>query len=154
MGIEQDIKQSSFASEKAKATINIIYTGNWILQQQNELLKPYDITVQQYNVLRILRGQKGIPITVLGITERMLDRMSNASRLVDKLLEKGFVQRRECPNDRRAVDIIILTKGLELLQEIEIFQENWAKKMIHLEDDKLKQLNELLDQFREQSIEK
>lgn len=154
MGIEQDIKQSSFASEKAKATINIIYTGNWILQQQNELLKPYDITVQQYNVLRILRGQKGIPITVLGITERMLDRMSNASRLVDKLLEKGFVQRRECPNDRRAVDIIILTRGLELLQEIEIFQENWAKKMIHLEDDKLKQLNELLDQFREQSIEK
>lgn len=148
MGIEQDIKQSQFASERAKATINIIFTGNWIAQQQTELLKPFDLTVQQYNVLRILRGQQGTPITVLGITERMLDRMSNASRLVDKLLEKQLVQRRECPNDRRAVDIIILPKGLELLEQIDVLQEEWTAKHLQLSEEKLKTLNSLLDEFR------
>ncbi len=150
MGIEQDIKQNQFASEKAKAAINIIFTGNWIAQQQTELLKPFDLTVQQYNVLRILRGQQGKPITVLGITERMLDRMSNASRLVDKLLEKELVQRMECPNDRRAVDILILPKGLELLQAIDVLQEEWGNKHILLSDEKLIQLNSLLDEFRTQ----
>lgn len=150
MGIEQDIKQNQFASEKAKAAINIIFTGNWIAQQQTELLKPFDLTVQQYNVLRILRGQQGKPITVLGITERMLDRMSNASRLVDKLLEKELVQRMECPNDRRAVDILILPKGLELLQAIDVLQEEWGNKHILLNDEKLIQLNSLLDEFRTQ----
>jgi DNA-binding MarR family transcriptional regulator len=150
MGIEQDIKQNQFASEKAKAAINIIFTGNWIAQQQTELLKPFDLTVQQYNVLRILRGQQGKPITVLGITERMLDRMSNASRLVDKLLEKELVQRMECPNDRRAVDILILPKGLELLKAIDVLQEEWGNKHILLSDEKLIQLNSLLDEFRTQ----
>lgn len=150
MGIEQDIKQNQFASEKAKAAINIIFTGNWIAQQQTELLKPFDLTVQQYNVLRILRGQQGKPITVLGITERMLDRMSNASRLVDKLLEKELVQRMECPNDRRAVDILILPKGLELLKAIDVLQEEWGNKHILLNDEKLIQLNSLLDEFRTQ----
>lgn len=150
MGIEQDIKQNQFASEKAKAAVNIIFTGNWIAQQQTELLKPFDLTVQQYNVLRILRGQQGKPITVLGITERMLDRMSNASRLVDKLLEKELVQRMECPNDRRAVDILILPKGLELLQAIDVLQEEWGNKHILLSDEKLIQLNSLLDEFRTQ----
>lgn len=150
MGIEQDIKQNQFASEKAKAAVNIIFTGNWIAQQQTELLKPFDLTVQQYNVLRILRGQQGKPITVLGITERMLDRMSNASRLVDKLLEKELVQRMECPNDRRAVDILILPKGLELLQAIDVLQEEWGNKHILLNDEKLIQLNSLLDEFRTQ----
>ena len=148
MGTEQDIKQSQFASERAKATINIIFTGNWIAQQQTELLKPFDLTVQQYNVLRILRGQQGTPITVLGITERMLDRMSNASRLVDKLLEKQLVQRRECPNDRRAVDILILPKGLELLEQIDVLQEEWTAKHLQLSEEKLKTLNSLLDEFR------
>lgn len=151
MGIEQDIKQNQFASEKAKAAVNIIFTGNWIAQQQTELLKPFDLTVQQYNVLRILRGQQGKPITVLGITERMLDRMSNASRLVDKLLEKELVQRMECPNDRRAVDILILPKGLELLQAIDVLQEEWGNKHILLSDEKLIQLNSLLDEFRSQT---
>lgn len=148
MGIEQDIKQSQFVSERAKAAVNIIFTGNWIAQQQTELLKPFDLTVQQYNVLRILRGQQGTPITVLGITERMLDRMSNASRLVDKLLEKQLVQRRECPNDRRAVDILILPKGMELLQEIDVLQEEWNNKHILLSEEKLQTLNSLLDEFR------
>ena len=148
MGIGQDIKQEKFASEKSKATLNIIFTGNWIIQQQNEILKPFGITVQQYNVLRILRGQQGKPITILGITERMLDRMSNASRLVDKLLDKKLVERRECSNDRRAVDILILQKGLDLLKEVEVFQHQWESKLSQMNEEKLKVLNELLDEFR------
>lgn len=148
MGIGQDIKQEKFASEKFKATLNIIFTGNWIIQQQNEILKPFGITVQQYNVLRILRGQQGKPITILGITERMLDRMSNASRLVDKLLEKKLVERRECSNDRRAVDILILQKGLDLLKEIEIIQQQWESKLSPMNEEKFTILNELLDEFR------
>lgn len=148
MGIGQDIKQEKFVSEKSKATLNIIFTGNWIIQQQNEILKPFGITVQQYNVLRILRGQQGKPITILGITERMLDRMSNASRLVDKLLDKKLVERRECSNDRRAVDILILQKGLDLLKEVEVFQHQWESKLSQMNEEKLKVLNELLDEFR------
>lgn len=148
MGIGQDIKQEKFSSEKFKATLNIIFTGNWIIQQQNEILKPFGITVQQYNVLRILRGQQGKPITILGITERMLDRMSNASRLVDKLLEKKLVERRECSNDRRAVDILILQKGLDLLKEIEIIQQQWESKLSPMNEEKFTILNELLDEFR------
>jgi DNA-binding MarR family transcriptional regulator len=114
MGISEDLKQSNFQSEAQKAIVNAIYTGNWIVQKQQELLKPFGLTVQQYNVLRILKGQQGNPMTVLAITERMLDKMSNASRLVDKLLEKKLVLRRECPQDRRAVDILILPAGLDL----------------------------------------
>jgi len=151
MGIGQDIKQEKFASERLKATLNIIFTGNWIIQQQNEILKPFGITVQQYNVLRILRGQQGKPITVLGITERMLDRMSNASRLVDKLLEKKLVERRECSNDRRAVDILILPKGLELLKEIEVLQQQWESDLSHMNEEKFRAINELLDEFRERT---
>lgn len=125
MGISEDLKQSNFQSEAQKAIVNAIYTGNWIVQKQQELLKPFGLTVQQYNVLRILKGQQGNPMTVLAITERMLDKMSNASRLVDKLLEKKLVLRRECPKDRRAVDILILPAGLDLLKEVDQVQQDW-----------------------------
>lgn len=148
MGIDQDIKQENFTSEEQKALLNIVFTGNWIAQQQNDLLKPFGLTMQQYNVLRILRGQNGKPMTVLAIIERMLDRTSNASRLVDKLLEKELVIRRECPNDRRAVDILILPAGLELLGKIDILQKKWEQRFSKLGTSNLKQMNELLDQFR------
>ncbi len=148
MGIDQDIKQENFTSEEQKALLNVIFTGNWVAQQQHELLKPFGLTMQQYNVLRILRGQNGKPMTVLAIIERMLDRTSNASRLVDKLLEKKLVIRRECSNDRRAVDILILPAGLELLSEIDLIQKNWNQRFSKLGTTNLQQLNELLDQFR------
>jgi len=127
MGISEDLKQSKFQSEESKAIVNIIFTGNWMTQKQHELLKPFGLTVQQYNVLRILKGQKGNPMTVLAITERMMDKMSNASRLVDKLLEKKLVLRRECPQDRRAVDVIILPAGIELVDQIDLVQKNGVK---------------------------
>ncbi len=119
-----------------------------MMQQQQELLKPFGLTAQQYNVLRILRGQQNNPMTVLGITERMMDKMSNASRLVDKLLEKKLVLRRECPQDRRAVDVIILPAGLAILEEIDQVQLAWEKNFKDISTDKLDQINEILDEIR------
>ncbi len=148
MGISEDLKQSNFQSEAQKAIVNAIYTGNWIVQKQQELLKPFGLTVQQYNVLRILKGQQGNPMTVLAITERMLDKMSNASRLVDKLLEKKLVLRRECPQDRRAVDILILPAGLDLLKEVDQVQQDWGKHFNVLGVKRLEEMNQLLDEFR------
>jgi DNA-binding MarR family transcriptional regulator len=148
MGISEDLKQGIFQNEAEKAIVNAIYTGNWIVQQQQELLRPFGLTVQQYNVLRILRGQQGKPMTVLAITERMRDKMSNASRLVDKLLEKHLVLRRECPNDRRAVDILILPAGLELLDQVNQVQITWGKHFDALGVKKLEEMNQLLDEFR------
>lgn len=148
MGISEDLKQTKFPSEASKAVVNAIYTGNWIVQQQQELLKPFGLTVQQYNVLRILRGQQGTPMTVLAITKRMLDKMSNASRLVDKLLEKKLVLRRECPKDRRAVDILILPSGLDLLTQVDQVQNDWGKHFDILGVKKLEEMNQILDEFR------
>ncbi len=148
MGISEDLKQSRFTTQTSKAIVNIIFTGNWMMQQQYELLKPFGLTAQQYNVLRILRGQQNNPITVLGITERMMDKMSNASRLVDKLLEKKLVLRRECPQDRRAVDVMILPAGLALLEEIDQVQIAWEKNFAGINTVKMEQLNEILDEFR------
>jgi len=148
MGISEDLKQSNFQSEAQKAIVNAIYTGNWIVQKQQELLKPFGLTVQQYNVLRILKGQQGNPMTVLAITERMFDKMSNASRLVDKLLEKKLVLRRECPQDRRAVDILILPAGLDLLKEVDQVQQDWGKHFDALGVKRLEEMNQILDEFR------
>jgi DNA-binding MarR family transcriptional regulator len=148
MGISEDLKQSRFTTPTSKAIVNIIFTGNWMMQQQYELLKPFGLTAQQYNVLRILRGQQNNPITVLGITERMMDKMSNASRLVDKLLEKKLVLRRECPQDRRAVDVMILPAGMALLEEIDQVQIAWEKNFAGINTVKMEQLNEILDEFR------
>jgi len=148
MGISEDLKQSKFNSDESKALLNISFTGNWIMQQQHELLKPFGLTAQQYNVLRILRGQQGNPLTVLAITERMIDKMSNASRLVDKLLDKKLVLRRECPKDRRAVDVIILPAGLALLAEIDLVQQKWEANFHSISKEKMNELNEILDEFR------
>jgi len=148
MGISEDLKQRTFISETSKSVVNIIFTGNWMMQKMHELLKPFGLTPQQYNVLRILRGQQNNPMTVLAITERMLDKTSNASRLVDKLLEKKFVLRKECPRDRRAVDIIILPAGLTILSEIDQVQKAWEMNFQSINPDKMSQLNDLLDEFR------
>lgn len=149
MSIEKDIKQASFKSAHSKAMINVVYTNNWLATLQMEVLKPYDLTLQQYNVLRILRGHHPEPITVIGIIERMLDKMSNASRLVDKLLLKEMVVRRECPNDRRAVDILITQKGLDLLAELDVLQKQWEQQLYGLTESEALQLSDLLDKLRQ-----
>ena len=148
MSIGTDIKQTNFKSPHVKAVINVFYTNSWLETAQMEIFKPFDLTIQQYNVLRILRGQYPTPITVIAIIERMMDKMSNASRLVDKLLLKELAIRRECPNDRRAVDVIITQKGLDLLEELDVLQANWENNLTGLTEEEALQLSDLLDKLR------
>lgn len=148
MKIEQEIKQSIFKSEYHKLSVNLMYTYSWLHIQNQAHLKPFGITIQQYNILRILRGQYPDPATINLLIERMLDKMSNASRLVEKLRQKGLVERRICEKDRRAVDVIINEKGLCLLQEIEKHDNEWEKVFHNLTNREAKKLNQLLDKLR------
>lgn len=148
MGISEDIKQKVFKSEFNKVIVNVLFTNNWIHERQLQLFKPYGLTEPQYNVLRILRGQYPNPSTVNLIIDRMLDRMSNASRIVDKLEKKGLVQRKQSEYDRRAVDVIITEKGLNLLTELDGKMADWESEIRGLSEDEATQLNSLLDKFR------
>lgn len=150
MSIEIDIKQSApFKSSHHRVIVNLIYTANWLTGNQTQLLKPSKITLQQYNVLRILRGQFPNPIKVSDITERMLDKMSNASRLVDKLVAKKLVLRTECPSDRRAVDVVITEKGLDLLKQLDVSQgDRDTLLQDKLTVDEADTLSYLLDRLR------
>lgn len=150
MSIETDIKQTTpFRTPYHRVLVNLIYTSNWITNSQTYLLKPFKLTLQQYNVLRILRGQHPNPIKVADITERMLDKMSNASRLVDKLVAKQLVVRTECPSDRRAVDVIVTGKGMELLAKLDVLQTEWSDlQKAKLSEEDATSLSYLLDQLR------
>ena len=117
--IEELIKTKPIQDSYARAVLNIIYTGGWIVNSVNHSLKPLGITEPQYNVLRILRGQNGAAMNLFEIQNRMLQRMSNVSRLIDKLVEKAYVERTECKENRRMVDIRITEKGLTLLNDAE-----------------------------------
>ena len=150
MAIEQDIQQKKqFKSAYQRMVVNIVYTANWLNSQLSEQIKPYDLSVQQFNVLRILRGQHPEPVTVNAIIERMLDKQSNASRLVDKLLAKELVVRRVCPADRRAVDVVITAKGLEVLEAIDQLQDQMEARFTNLSEDEATQLSILLDKMRD-----
>ncbi|CCH53887.1 transcriptional regulator, MarR family [Fibrisoma limi BUZ 3] len=149
MSIETDIKQPTFRNPYHRLIVNLMFTSNWVANAQMHLLKPYDLTLQQYNVLRILRGQYPNPVKVSDITERMLDKMSNASRLVDKLVLKKLVQRTECPSDRRAVDVVITSKGLDLLKKLDVVQADYEVELNNkLTDEEALQLSQLLDRLR------
>jgi DNA-binding MarR family transcriptional regulator len=149
MSIEKEIKQKSFKSEYQKALINILFTGGWIEHLQTQFFKQWSISPQQYNVLRILRGQNFQPITVASIQDRMLDKMSNASRLVEKLKQKNLVERKECKADRRQVDIIITQKGLDLLAKIDDGMSLQEKFMKNITKEEAVELNRILDKLRE-----
>ena len=146
--IEEAIKQAQFKDVYNKAVVNLLYTHSYLVGFQTSVLKPQDISPEQYNVLRILRGQQGKPATIAAIQERMLNTMSNASRLVDKLKAKDLVKRDECPENRRKVDVIITDKGLHLLDLLEPQIAILNKKVIHLEEAELDLLNGLLDKLR------
>ncbi len=151
MSIETDIKQTTpFRSPYQRVMVNLMYTSNWISTNQTQLLKPSGLTPQQYNVLRILRGQYPNPVKVSDITERMLDKMSNASRLVDKLVIKKLVLRTECPSDRRAVDVVITKKGMELLSKIDVLMDELSENQRQkLTEEEAIHLSQLLDRLRE-----
>ncbi|HOZ74578.1 MAG TPA: MarR family transcriptional regulator [Flavobacterium sp.] len=149
MKIEEIIKSNVKMSEAKKAVLNIIYTQNVINDSFSEILKPYDVSSEQYNVLRILRGQKGQPANMFVIQERMLAKTSNTTRLVDKLLLKDFVTREVCPENRRKIEVHITQKGLDVLTALDPkvieHEEKFAANLIPQE---LVQLNELLEKFR------
>ncbi|TXG39685.1 MarR family winged helix-turn-helix transcriptional regulator [Seonamhaeicola maritimus] len=142
--LSKDIN-STFVNDKVKALINIIYTANWINSHQNEFFKPFGISPQQFNILRILRGA-GEAIKVQTIKERMIERAPNATRLMDKLCAKEFINRLPCPGDRRVVHIEITDKGLQLLDTIDKdFKEDLLE---NLTKEEAKQLSNLLDKIR------
>lgn len=149
MKIEEEIAQHTFKNKKHKALVNIIYTFNWIYERQLSFLKPFGLTIQQFNILRILRGQNPKPATVKLLKERMLDKMSDASRLVEKLRAKNLVDRRICDKDRRNVDVMITGKGLELLKIIDERENEGSDLLKNLSDEELDLLNNLLDKIRE-----
>ena len=129
--------------------INLVYTTNWLNAKYDVFFRDSDITIQQYNVLRILRGQYPNPCSIKLIKERMLDRMSDASRIVDKLKTKKLLIRKECPNDRRSVDVIITEKGLELLKSLDYIDEESKDIFKSLSPEEVSKLNLLLDKLRD-----
>lgn len=150
MRLEDEIKQSTFPSEGQKAYLNILFTSGWLSLRQAAAFRPYGVTLPQFNVLRILRGQHPLPATVALLIERMLDKTSNASRIVDKLEEKKFVTRTVCPANRRAVDIRITEGGLRLLRQIDDSGLTDARQngMSALNESEYVLLNQLLDKIR------
>ncbi|MGZ0016858.1 MarR family winged helix-turn-helix transcriptional regulator [Yeosuana sp. AK3] len=142
--ISKDI-HSKFANNRVKALLNILYTANWISGFQNEFFKPYGISPQQYNILRILNGANE-PLNVQIIKDRMIERSPNATRLMDKLCAKQFIERLPCKHDRRVVKIAITEKGKELLASIPV---NLNKDLIkNLNEEEAEQLSNLLDKMR------
>lgn len=148
MRIEEAIKQKEFKDPYNKVVVNLLFTQGHIVSKQSSLFKPFGLSPEQYNVLRILRGQNGNPITVSSIQDRMLNKMSNASRLVEKLKLKNLVIREECPTDRRQVDILITDKGLEVLERLEAAIYNLNRELVQLSEAEVDQLNFLLDKLR------
>ena len=148
MKIEEEIKQKKFATPYQKLMVNLLFTSNWLVLQSQQGLKKHGISLQQYNILRILRGQKGQAISVNALIDRMLDKMSNASRLVEKLRQKGFVERKVCATDRRQVDVVITKAGLAFLNIVDPEMESIEKGLSTLTPIESEQLNELLDKLR------
>lgn len=148
MSIDKDIKQSSFKSEHQRAIINLIFTYNWTTEQLKQIFDKEDLTLQQFNILRILRGIK-TPLSTLQIRERMLDKMSDTSRIVDRLIIKGLAKKLTCKTDKRLVDVSISEKGKKILQKIDLQEDDIKKIMNALTDNEAKMLNKLLDKVRQ-----
>ena len=147
MSIEKDINQRIFRNEYQKGIINLIYTYNWMNEKMKTVFDKEDITGQQYNILRILRGA-GKPISTLQIRDRMLDKMSDTSRIVDRLVLKGLAKKNTCKNDKRLVDVSISTKGKKMLEKIDHYEKDMDAILGNLSLAETKTLNLLLDKIR------
>lgn len=146
--IEEEIKQKKFNNEYQKLVINVMFTASWLSSLQSKLFKSYKLTQQQYNTLRILRGQHPEAASVNLLKERMIDKMSNVSRIIDKLKDKQLVTRKPCKNDRRQVDVKITDAGLELLKEIDREMALWEKDLHTISEEDASLVNAVLDRWR------
>ncbi len=151
MSIKEEIHQGKFRNEYQRAFLNVLYTNNYLIDHVSSVFKKYDVTRQQFNVLRILRGQHPNPSTVNLIKERMLDKMSDASRIVERLRAKGLVTRGKSKGDRRAAEIKISSRGLKLLADTDHETVLFDDLMKSLSQKEAKQLNMLLDKVRQSS---
>lgn len=148
MSIEQDIKQAQFRNNHQKGIINIIYTYNWLMERIKNIVASEDITHQQFNILRILRGAYPAPLSTLQIRERMLDKMSDTSRIVDRLVAKGLVTKCVSPVDKRLVDVVIAEAGQQLLKKLDARVEEMDNVLGGLSEEEAQQLSNLLDRVR------
>lgn len=149
MKLEEEIKQKKFESEHQKAAVNILFTSSWLYNLNAARLKPHDITPEQFNVLRILRGSYPKAIMLADITSRMIDKNSNATRLVEKLRKKGMVQREICKNNRRQVDIKITATGLSTLNKVDRETDSWLATLKNISKNEAQELNRILDKLRD-----
>jgi len=147
MSLENDIQQTKFRNEYQKTVINLIYTFNWLTEKNKQFFEKADITSQQFNILRILRGA-GLPLSTLQIRQRMLDKMSDTSRIVDRLVKKELVKKVICKTDRRLVDVTISEKGLSLLKELDGYNDELDSIVGNISEEEAKTLNQLLDKMR------
>jgi MarR family 2-MHQ and catechol resistance regulon transcriptional repressor len=150
MRLEDEIRQDKgFKSQQQKAMVNIFYTEGWLRNRLSETLKPYDLTSQQYNVLRILRGSNPEPMSTSCVRSRMLDKMSDVSRIVDRLFKKALVDKRLCITDKRLVDVFITDAGLTLLDKIDKSMDGMDKMFAGITDEEAATLNQILDKLRD-----
>ena len=148
MPIEKDIKQEKFETEYQKVAVNILFTSSWLYNTNAMRLKAFGVTPEQFNVLRILRGSHPKKMMLSDIAGRMIDKSSNATRLVEKLKQKGLVKREICEDNRRQVDIMITSKGLDLLARIDKDSDSWATMLRNISKTEAQELNRILDKVR------
>ena len=151
MGIEKDIKQAKFRNPHQKAAVNLIYTLSWMRDRTKAIFDAENITAQQFNILRILRGSFPQPLSTLQIRERMLEKMSDTSRIVDRLIAKGLVKKLICKSDRRLVDVVITDKGKKLLERLDTKQDEIDAVLGKLSENDANILSDLLDKIRDES---
>ncbi len=147
MGIEQDIQQPNFRNEFQKMGINLLFTANWLNEQIGKMLSDEGVTQQQYNILRILRGS-ATPLSTLKIRERMLDKMSDTSRIVDRLIAKELVLKNTCEKDKRLVDITLTPKGLSLVDQLDQYNERIDALLKGINESEAQLMNQILDKIR------
>jgi DNA-binding MarR family transcriptional regulator len=147
MGLDKDIKQSRFRNQQNKAMVNLLFTHTWMTDKIKQFVKSEDITPQQYNILRILRGAAA-PLSTLQLRERMLDKMSDTSRIVERMIAKGLLQKETSKKDKRMVDVSITAAGIALLEKLDARNHELDGIMRQLDEAELESLNNLLDKLR------
>lgn len=149
MRIEDEIVQKKFRNEYQKLAINLMVTHSWLTGKMNQILKKAGLSVQQYNLLRILRGQYPEPVSVNVIRERMIDKTSDASRLVERMRIKDLLERKECPSDRRKVEVKINDKGLDVLKKLDAAEAEIDKILSNISEKEAAAMSKVLDRLRD-----